>query len=114
MTSVGDSSKRSANGKGGRWQRSRRNSVSRNATSRDRTGRLEGLPGSFFYKSFVKAVRGSVLGVDETLLRAGIEALTATLEPVPRRADPQKVPNGGNGNHFAVRIIFRRARPVRR
>ena len=43
---------------------------------------LKSLPGSFFYKSFVKQY-AALLGVDEKLLRAGIEALTATVEPLP-------------------------------
>jgi transcriptional regulator with XRE-family HTH domain len=63
---------------------------------------LKSLPGSFFYKSFVKQY-AAILGVDETLLRAGIEALTAPLEPVPLPgADPQAFRNGGNVNHFAI------------
>lgn len=63
---------------------------------------LKSLPGSFFYKSFVKQY-AAILGVDETVLRAGIEALTATLEPVPLPgADPHAYRSGGNVNHFAI------------
>src|SRR5262249_11042325 len=62
---------------------------------------LKNLPGSFFYKSFVKQY-AAVLGVDETLIRAGVETLTATLEPLPLPgADPVKYQNGGNVNQFA-------------
>jgi cytoskeleton protein RodZ len=43
---------------------------------------LKSLPGSFFYKSFVKQY-AAILGVDEASIRAGIEDLTAALEPVP-------------------------------
>jgi len=77
---------------------------------------LKSLPGSFFYKSFVRQY-AAVLGVDETLLRAGIEALTATLEPVPLPgADPKKYENGGNLNHFSFENPFAMIRtppPVR-
>jgi cytoskeleton protein RodZ len=77
---------------------------------------LKSLPGSFFYKSFVRQY-AAVLGVDETLLRAGIEALTATLEPLPLPGtDPQKSQNGGNVNFFSLETRFALARnppPVR-
>lgn len=43
---------------------------------------LKSLPGSFFYKSFVKQY-AAVLGVDAGGLQPGIEALTAPLEPTP-------------------------------
>ncbi len=57
---------------------------------------LKSLPGTFFYKSFVRQYAAS-LGVDESLLQPGIESLTAVLEPLPlpgadpkygRRAEP--------------------------
>ena len=49
---------------------------------------LRSLPGSFFYKSFVKQY-AAILHVDETLLQPGVEALTAPLEPLPLPgADP--------------------------
>ena len=73
---------------------------------------LKSLPGSFFYKSFVKQY-AAILGVDETLIRAGIEAITATLEPLPLPgADPQKYQDGGNGNHFAVDLVRSPVRDV--
>lgn len=43
---------------------------------------LSSLPGSFFYKSFVKQY-AAALGMDETLLNPGVDALTRTLEPPP-------------------------------
>lgn len=43
---------------------------------------LASLPGGFFYKSFVRQYAG-VLGVDETLLVAGIDSITRSLEPLP-------------------------------
>jgi transcriptional regulator with XRE-family HTH domain len=77
---------------------------------------LKSLPGSFFYKSFVRQY-AAVLGVDDALLRAGIEALTATLEPVPLPgADPTNYQNGGNVNHFSFENPFALTRtppPVR-
>src|SRR5262249_49734123 len=50
---------------------------------------LKSLPGSFFYKSFVKQY-AAILGVDEKSIHQGVEALTATLDPVPLPgADPR-------------------------
>jgi cytoskeleton protein RodZ len=67
---------------------------------------LKSLPGSFFYKSFVRQY-AAILGVDVTLLRAGIEALTATLEPLPLPgADPHRHQSGGTLNPFAVENHF--------
>jgi len=43
---------------------------------------LQNLPGSFFYKSFVKQY-AAVLGVDEAPLQPGISALTGLLDPLP-------------------------------
>lgn len=43
---------------------------------------LASLPGGFFYKSFVKQY-AAVLGVDETLLVAGIDSITRSLDPLP-------------------------------
>jgi transcriptional regulator with XRE-family HTH domain len=43
---------------------------------------IKSLPGTFFYKSFVKQY-ALLLGLDETKLLAGVEALTATEEPLP-------------------------------
>lgn len=43
---------------------------------------LKSLPGSFFYKSFVKQY-AVILGVDEKLLQPGVDALTAPVEPDP-------------------------------
>jgi transcriptional regulator with XRE-family HTH domain len=73
---------------------------------------LKSLPGSFFYKSFVRQY-AAILGVDMTLLRAGIEALMATLEPLPLPgADPQVSRNGGNVNHFSVDLVRSPVRDV--
>src|ERR1700730_366126 len=41
---------------------------------------LKSLPGTFFYKSFVKQY-AAVLGLPEALLQPGVEALTAPPEP---------------------------------
>ncbi len=43
---------------------------------------IKSLPGTFFYKSFVKQY-ASLLGLDETKLLAGVEELTASEEPLP-------------------------------
>lgn len=43
---------------------------------------LSSLPGIFFYKSFVKQY-AAALGVDETLIQPGLDALTRTVEPLP-------------------------------
>jgi hypothetical protein len=43
---------------------------------------LQSLPGSFFYKSFVKQY-AAILGVDHALLLPGVNALTGSLEPLP-------------------------------
>ena len=50
---------------------------------------LKSLPGTFFYKSFVKQYI-AVLGMDEKLLLPGIEAVIAAAEPLPLPgADPR-------------------------
>ena len=68
---------------------------------------LPSLPGNFFYKSFVKQY-AAILGVDEMLLRPGVEALTAETEPLPlpgadsrheHRAPSQRATNG---DHFST------------
>src|SRR5580658_9383139 len=43
---------------------------------------IKSLPGTFFYKSFVKQY-AALLGLDEEKLMAGVDALTATEEPLP-------------------------------
>ena len=43
---------------------------------------IKSLPGTFFYKSFVKQY-ASLLGLDEEKLLAGVDALTAAEEPLP-------------------------------
>lgn len=43
---------------------------------------IKSLPGTFFYKSFVKQY-ASLLGLDEKKLQPGVEALTAIAEPLP-------------------------------
>lgn len=66
---------------------------------------LKSLPGSFFYKSFVKQY-AALLGVDEMLVRPGVDRLTAQLEPLPLPgADPrydQHATAHSNGNHFST------------
>jgi cytoskeletal protein RodZ len=61
---------------------------------------LRSLPGSFFYKSFVKQY-ATILGVDQVQLLPGIEALTAATEPLPLPgADPRyDVPKLRRPNH---------------
>src|SRR5712692_3358920 len=50
---------------------------------------LQSLPGSFFYKSFVKQY-AAILGIDEKKLQPGVDALTASEEPLPLRGvDPE-------------------------
>src|SRR5579885_687879 len=52
---------------------------------------LKSLPGTFFYKSFVKQY-AAVLHVDEMLLQQGMDRLTAAAEPQPvPRVDPRPV-----------------------
>ena len=43
---------------------------------------IKSLPGTFFYKSFVKQY-ATLLGLDESELQAGVDALTVTEEPLP-------------------------------
>src|ERR1700683_5440640 len=43
---------------------------------------LQSLPGSFFYKSFVKQY-ANVLGLDEKTLQAGINAIVGSADPLP-------------------------------
>jgi cytoskeletal protein RodZ len=43
---------------------------------------IKSLPGTFFYKSFVKQY-AALLGLDETTLQAGVDALTVIEEPLP-------------------------------
>jgi hypothetical protein len=70
---------------------------------------LGSLPGTFFYKSFVKQY-AAILGVDEMLLKPGVDSLTAPIEPLPLPGgDPRYMlgPISGqtgpaNGNHFAT------------
>jgi len=68
---------------------------------------LGSLPGAFFYKSFVKQY-AAILGVDEMLLKPGVDSLTAELQPPPLPgADPRYICGhvsgpapAGSGNHF--------------
>ena len=53
---------------------------------------LKSLPGTFFYKSFVKQY-AAVLGLDEAKLLPGVEVLSAGAEPLPPPgADPKYAP----------------------
>ncbi|HTS78782.1 MAG TPA: helix-turn-helix domain-containing protein [Bryobacteraceae bacterium] len=63
---------------------------------------IQSLPGTFFYKSFVRQY-AAILGVDEMLLRPGVDALTADLEPpgLPH-ADARFERAHSNGNHFST------------
>jgi cytoskeletal protein RodZ len=50
---------------------------------------LKSLPGSFFYKSFVKQY-AAILGIDEKLLQSSVDALVAAEEPpAPVAVDPR-------------------------
>jgi cytoskeleton protein RodZ len=65
---------------------------------------LKSLPGSFFYKSFVKQY-AAILNIDEALLQSGVEALVVAEEPpaLPN-ADPRyssSAPSGGIGLNFS-------------
>ena len=50
---------------------------------------LKSLPGSFFYKSFVKQY-AAILGLDEKVLQPGVDALVAIAEP---EAEPELIHN---------------------
>jgi transcriptional regulator with XRE-family HTH domain len=52
---------------------------------------LKSLPGTFFYKSFVKQY-ASLLGIDDTTLQSGVDALTAVEEPLPLPGANPKYP----------------------
>src|SRR5580693_5172181 len=55
---------------------------------------LKTLPGCFFYKSFVRQY-ATLLGVDEKRIWPGVEALTASEEPLPLPgADPRYATRG--------------------
>jgi cytoskeletal protein RodZ len=68
---------------------------------------LGSLPGTFFYKSFVKQY-AAILGVDEMLLRPGVESLTAEVQPLPPPGgDSRNIPGVSDQastgrNHFAT------------
>jgi hypothetical protein len=61
---------------------------------------LKSLPGSFFYKSFVRQY-AAILGVDDKILHPGVEALVAAMEPAqPADGDSHystTIPMGGIG-----------------
>jgi cytoskeletal protein RodZ len=54
---------------------------------------LKSLPGAFFYKSFVKQY-AALLGLDESKIQAGVNALTANEEPPPLPGADPKYPTG--------------------
>jgi transcriptional regulator with XRE-family HTH domain len=57
---------------------------------------LKSLPGSFFYKSFVKQY-AAILGIDEKSLQAGVDALVAVEEaPAIAAPDPRYAPDSSN------------------
>lgn len=63
---------------------------------------LKTLPGSFFYKSFVKQY-AAILGLDDAQLRPAIEATTAQFDPLPLPGSVSYLPQPSqNGNHFAT------------
>ena len=73
---------------------------------------LKSLPGTFFYKSFVKQY-ASLLGLDEAGLQAGIAALTVEEEPLPLPGANPKYPvrdvdpivADANRRHFSDRRV---------
>ena len=74
-------SERSASDKGAKQQRSRRRlCITQQYLRAIEQDDLKVLPGSFFYKSFVRQY-AKILGIDEQTLKPGVEALTADLEP---------------------------------
>jgi cytoskeletal protein RodZ len=76
---------------------------------------LKTLPGIFFYKSFVKQY-ATLLGVDEGLIKPGIEALTAQSEPLPLPgAENSQQPRRNGSSHLSNPSHFatKEAQPVR-
>src|ERR1700729_3247785 len=73
---------------------------------------LKSLPGTFFYKSFVKQY-ASLLGLDEAGLQTGIAALTVEEEPLPLPGANPKCPvrdvdpivADGNRRYFSDRRV---------
>src|SRR5262249_12744435 len=65
---------------------------------------LKSLPGTFFYKSFVRQY-ASLLGLDATKLQPGIERVTGEDQPPAPEAAPDPIVSETNRRLFADRRI---------
>src|SRR5438132_14153725 len=64
---------------------------------------INGIPGTFFYKSFVRQY-AAILGVDAKLLQPGLEALTRP--PVAQQQASDPIPSAPRRLRFGNRSIF--------
>jgi cytoskeletal protein RodZ len=66
---------------------------------------LKSLPGTFFYKSFVKQY-AAILGIDDASLQPGVSALTSTSDPLPLPgADARYVPQETQASSKPIRDL---------